>query len=118
MASLEEYPFEVRKLTDSEGGGFLVSFTDFNECISDGETLQEAIKNGMDALQSTILTLQEMGLSVPEPFSGGAYSGRFVTRVPKSLHGQLAYRAKQEGVSLNALVTAFLATGVGRGLNP
>jgi len=45
---------------------------------------------------------------------GGVASGKFVAWVPKSLHAQLATRAKAEGVSLDALVLAFLAGGLGR----
>jgi antitoxin HicB len=40
-------------------------------------------------------------------------SGRFVTRLPKSIHAKLAERAKSEGVSLNTLVLAFIAEGLG-----
>ena len=42
MAKLADYPFEVRPLTADEGGGYLVSYPDFAECISDGETVEEA----------------------------------------------------------------------------
>lgn len=114
MRDLKLYPFEVRPLTVEEGGGFLVSFPDFSECIADGETPEEAIRNGMDALRETIAALEEMGFAVPEPGSGGVYSGKFMQRVPRSLHARLALRAKQEGVSMNALVSTFLAEGLGR----
>jgi len=40
--------------------------------------------------------------------------GKFVARVPKTVHAQLATRAKAEGVSLNSLVLAFIAEGLGR----
>lgn len=112
MRNLEEYPFEIRPLTKDEGGGFLICFTDFNECCSDGETPQEAIENGMDALRGVILTLEELGYPVPVPGSGG-HSGKFVARVPKSLHAKLVTRARRDGVSLDALVTTLLAEGIG-----
>ena len=35
-------------------------------------------------------------------------------RVPKSLHARLSIRAKQEGVSMNALVSTLLAESLGR----
>jgi antitoxin HicB len=41
-------------------------------------------------------------------------SGKFVTRLPKSVHAKLAERAKAEGVSLNTLVLALVAEGLGR----
>ncbi len=36
-------------------------------------------------------------------------SGKFVVRLPKSLHGALEQEAREEGVSLNQLVVAKLA---------
>jgi len=113
MRDLTQYPFEIRPLSQEDGGGYLISYTDFTECISDGETPEEAIRNGQDALLETIAALEAMGLAVPEPGSGGSYSGRFIQRIPKSLHARLALRAKQEGVSMNTLVTSFLAEGLG-----
>lgn len=113
MRDLTRYPFEIRPLSQEEGVGYLISFTDFSECISDGETIEEAIQNGLDALAETVAALEELGHPVPEPASSGSYSGKFIQRVPKSLHARLALRAKQEGVSMNTLVTSFLAESLG-----
>jgi antitoxin HicB len=118
MRDLSQYPFEIRPLSEEDGGGFLISFPDFSECISDGETPEEAIQNGQDALQETIAALESMNLPVPEPGSGGSYSGKFIQRVPKSLHARLAARARQEGVSMNSLVTTILAESLGRRETP
>ncbi|MBF0154836.1 MAG: toxin-antitoxin system HicB family antitoxin [Magnetococcales bacterium] len=38
----------------------------------------------------------------------------FVARVPKTLHAHQSGRAKAEGVSLNTLVVALIAEGLGR----
>lgn len=35
-------------------------------------------------------------------------------RVPKTVHAELATRAKAEGVSLNTLALTFIAQGLGR----
>lgn len=113
MSKLTDYPFEVRPLSSEEGGGYLISFPDFAECISDGETVDEAIENGRDALKATIGALKAKKLPVPAPNSGGVASGKFVARVPKTVHAQLATRARAEGVSLNALVLTFIAQGLG-----
>lgn len=47
---------------------------------------------------------------------GGApsKSGRFVVRLPRSLHAALEREAIAEGISLNQLVVAKLAVGLGR----
>lgn len=113
MPTIDDYPFEIRPLEPDEGSGFLINFTDFDECFSDGETIEEAIANGRDALISAINVMEELGIPVPLPRSGGP-SGRFVTRVPKKIHARLTARAKREGVSLNMLVATLLAEGLGR----
>ena len=113
MSKLTDYPFEIRPLSSEEGGGYLISFPDFAECISDGEGVDEAIENGRDALKATIAALKSKKLAVPAPNSGGVASGKFVARVPKTVHAQLATRARAEGVSLNALVLTFIAQGLG-----
>jgi len=118
MAKITDYPFEVRPLSEDDGGGYLISFPDFAECISDGATVQEALENGRDALQATISTLKARKLPVPAPNSGGIASGKFIARVPKTVHAQLATRARAEGVSLNTLVLTFIAQGLGRALSP
>ena len=113
MSKVSAYPFEVRPLADEDGGGFLISFPDFAECISDGDTIEEALVNGRVALKETIAALKAKKLPVPMPNSGGVASGKFVARVPKTVHARLASRAKAEGVSLNALVLTFIAQGLG-----
>ena len=113
MSKLTEYPFEVRPLSAEDGGGYLISFPDFAECISDGESVEEAIENGRDALKATVAALKSRKLPVPAPNSGGVASGKFVARVPKTVHALLATRARAEGVSLNALVLTFIAQGLG-----
>jgi predicted HicB family RNase H-like nuclease len=53
----------------------------------------------------------EDGQQIPEPEPTPEYSGKFLVRLPKSLHRSLAEAARSEGVSLNAYVTAILADG-------
>ncbi|PJB49768.1 MAG: hypothetical protein CO103_04155, partial [Chloroflexi bacterium CG_4_9_14_3_um_filter_45_9] len=42
--------------------------------------------------------------------------GKFMVRIPRSLHRTLAHAAKQEGVSLNQYIGSLLAAGVQRGV--
>lgn len=114
MVKRLDYPFEIRPLSADEGGGFLISCPDFSDCISDGDTVEEALAHGQDALKATMAALKAKGLPVPAPNGGGVASGKFVARVPKTVHAQLATRAKAEGVSLNSLVLTFIAEGLGR----
>ena len=109
-----DYPFTIRHLEEDEGGGYLIEFPDLPGCMSDGETIEEAIANGKEAMLSWLEVAQDQGREVPDPHSFGKFSGQWRMRVPKSLHAALSRRAKLEGVSLNALATTLLAEGVGR----
>lgn len=107
-----EYPFEIRPLSKDEGGGYSIVFPDLPGCRSDGDSPEEAIENGRDALKSWLAVARELGDQLPKPFS--AVSGRFVQRVPRSLHAQLVAQAEAEGVSLNTLVVSLVSQGLGR----
>ena len=111
-ADMDDYPFEIRKLTEEEGGGWLITFPDLPGCMSDGETIAEAIENGRDAFKCWMATIIEDNRPMPKP--GESQSGKFVQRLPKSLHARLQVRAKREGVSMNALVAAFIAEALGK----
>lgn len=112
MSNPLDYPFEMRPLSEEEGGGWLISFPDLPGCMSDGETPEEAITNGRDALEAWTAAMKESGREIPKP--GGAQGGKFIVRVPRSIHARLSARARQEGVSMNALVSVFLAESLGR----
>ena len=105
-----DYPLEIRPLSPEEGGGFLISDPDFSDCLSDGQSVEEALANGKDALKATIAALKAKDLPIPAPNSGGVASGKFAARVPKTVHARLATRAKAEGVS----VLKFIEEGLGR----
>lgn len=109
-----EYPFSIRPLSADEGGGYLIEFPDLPGCMSDGESIVEAIENRRDALRSWIRAMRDAGRPVPAPGGGTAYSGKWQMRVPKTLHRRLAERARAEGVSLNTLAVTLIAEGIGR----
>ena len=119
------YPFEayshvVSPIPVEDGGGFMFTMPDIAGVMADGATMDEAIADGREAFESTVSALIDMGLDVPAPtlrgedFAPIAASGRFVSRVPRSMHAQLVARAKREGVSLNTLVLTLIAEGLGR----
>jgi antitoxin HicB len=105
-------------LAEKDGGVFFISFPDLPGCISDGETIEEAVANGRDAFTAWISAAADQGKTIPKPTAKPAemmeVSGKFVARLPKTLHARLVVRAKQEGVSLNTLVLAFIAEGLGQ----
>jgi antitoxin HicB len=62
------YRFTVRPLSEDEGSGYLVEFPDLPGCMSDGETVEEAILNGIDAMVGWIEAMRaEEGHPIPQP---------------------------------------------------
>jgi antitoxin HicB len=109
-----KYPLTIKPLSKEEGGGYQVEYLDLPGCMADGETVEEALREGEDAVLSWIRSAQEDGEPIPQPRSLDQYSGQWRIRVPKSLHAQLDTKAKLEGVSLNTLSITLLAEGLAR----
>ncbi|MEM9103981.1 MAG: type II toxin-antitoxin system HicB family antitoxin [Pseudomonadota bacterium] len=108
-----DYPFIIRHLGEEEGGGFMIEFPDLAGCMSDGDSIEEAIANGQDALKCWIAAARKANRKIPKPRVLSKQSGKWLQRVPKSLHLKLVERAKLEGVSLNTLVVSLLAQSLG-----
>ncbi|MAZ78251.1 MAG: toxin-antitoxin system HicB family antitoxin [Legionellaceae bacterium] len=108
------YPIIVRPLSEEDGGGFTAEVPDLPGCIADGKTIDEALHEVQDAMQSWIKSAQEFGDTIPKASVAENYSGQWRIRVPKHLHASLALQAKEEGVSLNMLAATLLAEGVNK----
>ena len=66
---VDEYPCTLRPLSKDEGGGYLVEYPDLPGCVSDGETPEEAVRNGRDAVLAYLRSCVKHGDPVPVPSS-------------------------------------------------
>jgi antitoxin HicB len=107
---LDQYQFTVRPLSNEEGGGYLVEYPDIPGCMSDGETIEEAIANGREALRDCMQVFKESGRKIPKPAIEAA---QWRQRLPRTLYSKLTKQAEHEGVSINSLVTAIIAEAIG-----
>ncbi len=73
-----------------------------------------AKRNAADAVTGYLASCRKHQDPVPAPGSGGPVSGKFLVRLPKSMHAHLIERARTEGVSMNLMVTSLVAEGLGR----
>ena len=106
MISIQEYlqlPYNyvVKPVKDESGEYFHASVLELEGCQSTGDTFQEAYESLREAMEGWIETKLENGFSIPAPLDNGKYSGKFMVRLPKSLHARLVIEAEREGVSLN-----------------
>ena len=95
------YNYIIKPIQDESGAYFHASVLELDGCQSAGETFKEAFDGLMEAMEGWIETKLESGFSVPDPIDNTKFSGKFVVRLPKSLHARLAMEADREGVSLN-----------------
>src|ERR1700679_3809151 len=108
--NLDSYGFTVRQLTKEEGGDYLVEYPDIPGCMSDGETVEEAIGNAREALRDCIEVFRESGRKLPKP---SVEAAQWRQRLPRTLYLKLTKQAESEGVSINSLVTAIIAEAIG-----
>lgn len=85
-------------------------------CIAHGSDEAGAIENLREMQRLWLEECVENGHSVPVPVPESLPSGKWVQRVPRSLHRRLVQMAKRENVSLNQLVTALLSQAAGGGV--
>lgn len=116
------YRFDVRSQGDGERATWTASVEQLPGCVATGDTPEEAVAGLRPAKESWLKSAIAEGREIPvpgrEPPSSRAahsHSGRFLVRMPKLLHEQLARAAEQQQTSLNRLVTDVLAAAVARG---
>ena len=95
------YNYIVQPITDESGTYFYARVLELDGWQSTGETFEEAYKNLKEAMRGWLEAKLEGGFDVPLPVGYDDFSGKFVVRIPKSLHYRLSVEAEQEGVSLN-----------------
>ena len=95
------YTTIIEPVNDESGFYYVGRIMEFDGCMADGETKEEAIQSLNEAMEIWIETKIENGYTVPEPMQEAKATGKFTLRLPKSLHQRLALEASREGVSLN-----------------
>lgn len=58
------YPAKITY--DKEDKSFLVKFPDLEGCLTEGETLDDALKNAKEALSGYLASIFERGFTIPE----------------------------------------------------
>ena len=94
------YTIKLKFIEDESGKYYFASIDELDGCWADGETQEKALENLKEAMELWIETSFEHNGNIPVPIEKN-YSGKFVVRIPKSLHHKLAQKAEEEGISLN-----------------
>jgi predicted HicB family RNase H-like nuclease len=61
-------------------------------------------------VNKAVQDMESNGESPPTPISARSFSGKFIVRIPPEVHRALAIKAAEDGISLNRLISAKLAS--------
>lgn len=103
------FTVQIRK---DEDGDYVAGIAELPGCLAHGSTIAEASARLLEVQTLWIEDALANGREIPEPEEEILPSGRWVQRVPRSLHRDLTKLAVKENVSLNQLVTKLLAEAV------
>jgi antitoxin HicB len=116
--SIEYYmglPYKVEVYPDEEGKGYAALIPDLPGCMTSADSLAELWPMIEEAKRLWLEVALEDGIPInePKPVEVEQFSGKFVLRLAKTLHRQLAHRAETEGVSLNSLIVSLINQAMG-----
>ncbi len=105
--NVNHYTYRVTwSAEDKEHVGLCTEFPSLSWLAS---TPEKALAGIRQVVADVVDELTASGEPVPEALAEKKYSGRFMVRIPSSVHRSLATEAAEQGVSINRLVSAKLA---------
>lgn len=108
IESYMSLPYSI-KIIPQEEGGYFAKVEELRGCMTQGDSLEETLRNIEDAKRGWLTVAIKKGIEIPLPEETKEYSGKFLIRVPKYIHERLAIQAKKEGISLNHLIVSLLS---------
>ena len=95
------YNYMIQQINDESGSYYYGNVLELDGCHSTGETFEEAYDSLREAMEGYLEVKLAYKDPIPVPLMDDDFSGKFVVRIPKSLHKKLSIEAAKEGVSLN-----------------
>ena len=99
--------YEVRILKSDTG--YFAEIPDLPGCMTFCEEFDQLNEMIEDAKKTWFEMSIEDNTEIPEPRKDRNFSGKFLLRLPKSLHGKLSNQAEEEGISLNQHILSLLS---------
>jgi len=108
-------PYTIEVIRDESDGlpGYVARVVELPGCLTQANDFEELGEMVEEAMRLWIETALEDGQVIPQPRAVVQHSGKFLIRVPRSLHRQLVEAAEHDGVSLNSLANVILARAMG-----
>ena len=103
------YTRMIQEINEEDKHYYYGKILELDGCQSTGETIEELYESLNEAMEGYIEIKLEQGYDIPLPIKENDFSGKFVIRLPKSLHQRLALEAQKEDISLNQYALYKLA---------
>ena len=106
--SVDHYTYRVTwSAEDGDHVGLCAEFPSLSWLAA---TPEAALKGIRQVVSDVVADMKASGEAIPAPLADKHYSGEFRVRIPPEVHRALAMQAAEQGVSLNRLASAKLAT--------
>jgi predicted HicB family RNase H-like nuclease len=106
--SVDHYTYRVTwSPEDGEHVGLCAEFPSLSWLA---RTPEAALKGIRKVVAEVVTDMTALSETVPAPLAEKHYSGEFRVRIPPEVHRALALEAAEQGVSLNRLASAKLAS--------
>lgn len=99
-------------LFDSEKKKFIARIPELPDLQVEGENRAEAVSRIEEALEEAFRKAASDGREMPAPIDQTEFTGELTLKVTPTLHRDLAFLARHEGVDLNQLVSELLSASV------
>ncbi len=104
-----KHNYEMHVIYSQEDGCWIGKAPELQGCSAFGDTAEKSLKELKIAVQLWLKATRAKGWPIPAPISEKEPKGKFIVRVPKELHKNLAIAAAGQGVSLNQYIVYKLA---------
>jgi predicted HicB family RNase H-like nuclease len=108
MMSMDHYTYRVT--WSQEDGEYLGLCAELPSLSWLAPKPEAALKGIRSVVAESVADMKASGEAVPSPLSERHYSGEFRVRIPPQVHRSLAMEAAEQGISLNRLASAKLAS--------
>lgn len=91
---------------------YVAEVPELTGCATHGDSIEEAARHAMDAIETWIEGAKAAKLEIPKPLSLKEFSGKFILRTSPELHRFIAFKALRLNASINSTVIELIKRGL------
>ena len=104
--------YRVHLSFDPDRSVYQARVPELEHCAAEGSTRAEAIQNVEDEIDAQLANMLSHGATPPRSVDEETFSGEIVAKVSRTLHRDLVFQSRQDGVDLEHFVGEILSAGL------